>query len=119
MTLKDNLLLFSLLMFIGACSPTINYLGDSYAPTQEVDVYFDEPDIKRDYKVMGVMKNEGGEFEMDDPETVKTKMIQKAKSVGADAILFLGIYHDKVNDSWDGTMTTSKVYEAKLLKYKE
>jgi len=113
-----------------SCSPQINYLGSSYPPTQEVDIFFDEEDIQKDFKVMGIMKNEGDEMELDDSESVKNAMIKKAKSVGADAILFLGFYSEKVNNETTNietidkdktvatsTQNTAKIYEAKLLKY--
>ena len=92
--------------------------------------FFDERDIEKEYKVMGVMKNEGAEIELDDTESVKNAMIKKAKSVGADAILFLGFYSEKVNNETTNienidkdktvatsTQNTKKIYEAKLLKY--
>lgn len=118
-------------LIIISCAPQINYLGSSYPPTQEVDIFFDEEDIQRDFKVMGMMKNEGAEMELDDAESVKNAMIKKAKSVGADAILFLGFYSEKVNNETTNienvdanktvatsTQNTTKIYEAKLLKYR-
>lgn len=112
------ILMFSIFLCI-TCAPKINYLGNSYTPTQNVDLFFDEHDINREYKVMGVMKNEAGELEMDDVEEVKKSMINKAKSVGADAILFVNFYserqgHDHGQDIFNDI---KKIYEAKLIKY--
>ncbi len=117
-------------LLIISCSPQINYLGSNYPPTQDVDIFFDEQDIQKDYKVMGMMKNEGSEMELDDTESVKNAMIKKAKSVGADAILFLEFYSEKVTNETTNienidnnktvatsTQNTAKIYEAKLLKY--
>ena len=125
--------LISILSFLTSCSPTINYLGQRYTPTNKVDLYFDEADVKQNYSVMGRMNNEAGEFESDDIEEVQEAMIEKAKSVGADAILFIGFYTDKVNGqnssehlSDDGktvygnsNVSKSKQFSVKLLKYKK
>ena len=118
-------------LLVVSCTPQINYLGSNYAPTQDVDIFFDERDIDKDYDVMGIMKNEGADLELDDAESVKNAMIKKAKSVGADAILFIGSYSEKVKSESTNienidkdktvatsTQNTSKIYEAKLLKYR-
>ncbi len=114
-----NLFKLSTILFllsISSCSPRINYLGDTYSPTQEVDIFFDEQDIQKEYKVMGVMKNEAEDFELDDAESVKNAMVKKAKAVGADAILFIGFYSEKMTSD-PTNFEHKKVYEAKLLKY--
>jgi hypothetical protein len=105
-------------LLIISCSPQINYLGDSYTPTKEIDIFFDENDIEKEFKVMGVMKNEGDEFEVDDAESVKEAMVKKAKAVGADAILFVGFYSDRVTNDHSNIDNVKKIYEAKLLKYR-
>jgi hypothetical protein len=117
------------LIIAASCSPRINYLGKSYTPTQNVDLFFDEHDIKKEYEVMGVMKNEGSELEYSDLDAIKKAMIEKARENGADALLFIGSYQEKVTGessqidvdkdgayatSWN---QTSKVVEAKMLKY--
>lgn len=126
------LLLIPLIGLI-SCKPTINYLGSKYPPTTHVDVYFDENDIERSYKVIGRMKNEGGELELSEPEEIQRAMIEKAKSVGADAILYHGIYQEKIlgesteintssNRNKESTSIyaakhSSKIYEVSLIKY--
>ncbi len=93
-------------------------------------MFFDEADIKKEYSVMGIMKNEGTEFEESDPESVQRAFVTKAKAVGADAILFVGFYNEKQNGEYtdvsydkNGSSTStykssSKIFEAKLLKFK-
>ena len=106
-------------LFVVSCSPKINYLGDTYSPTHQVDMYFDENDIKVEYKVIGMMKNEANELEIDDVEDVKKAMLKKAREVGADAILFIGFYSERVNPAHHDEIfdNVKKIYEAKLLKY--
>ena len=112
------ILVFSIFLTI-SCSPKINYLGDSYIPTQNVDMFFDEHDIQKEYKVIGLMKNEAAELEIDDVEKVKQAMIKKAKSVGADAILYIGFYSERQGHDHDQEIfnEVKKIYEAKLIKY--
>ena len=107
------------LLLIISCSPRINYLGDKLTPTNRVDMYFDEHDITKEYKVMGMMKNEADEFELDDVEAVKKAMLKKAREVGADAILFVGFYSERVTPAHRDEIfdEAKKIYEAKLLKY--
>lgn len=122
--------LLLMLVFVLSCSPTLNYLGESYAPTEKVDIFFDAADVEKEYKVMGVVKNEGFEIDLNDPESMKEAMVKKAKEVGADAVLFVGFYEEKEvsrtttttfeknNAESVSTSDTEKIYEAKFLKYK-
>ena len=117
-----NIINFSIgisFLLVISCSPKINYLGDTYTPTQRVDMYFDEHDIVKEYKVIGVMKNEADELELDDVEVVKKAMMEKARNVGADAILFDGFYSERNNHNHHDEVfdNVKKIYEAKLIKY--
>lgn len=109
-------LIFYLPVFflVAACSPKITYLGDYYGSTVNIDVYYDEKDIDKDYKTIGIARNEGDEFEQDNLEAIREEMIKKAREVGADAILFESIGGNVDRDDWD----SKKVVEAKFLKYK-
>ena len=82
-------------------------------------MYFDEHDITKKYKVIGMMKNEADELEIDDVEDVKKAMLKKAREVGADAILFMGFYSERINQDHHDEIfdNIKKIYEAKLLKY--
>ena len=82
-------------------------------------MYFDEHDIVKEYKVIGVMKNQADELELDDVEAVKTAMMEKARNVGADAILFIGFYSERDNHNHHDDIfdTNKKIYEAKLIRY--
>lgn len=74
---------------LSSCAPTIHYLGEAYEPSTEVEVYYDEKDVKKEYKVIGKMTND----KMVDynVEVVKAKMIEKAKQAGGDGIIFTDI----------------------------
>lgn len=124
---------FVLILFMSACSPKINFIGNQHDPTQQIDLYFDAKDIEKEYKVMGFMQNEGREF-ANNPEKIKAALIDEAKRRGADAILFGDGYEELVNSadsfgfgsksgggnlfgsssSWNNHV---KVFKVKLIKY--
>lgn len=124
---------FALILFISACSPKINFIGNQHAPTQQVELFFDAKDIAKEYKVMGFLQNEGREF-ANDLDKIKAALVAEAKRRGADAILFGDGYSELVNSS-DGLgfgdrngkgdifgMGTSwnnhvKVFKVRLIKY--
>jgi len=97
----------SIILFSISCTPKLHYLGDSYGYNEDVEIFYDENDIDRDYKVMGQLSSESieGFHDLDD---LKKSMIQMAKEKGADAILFL--YHDSYDEN--------HMVQSKLLKYK-
>ena len=85
------------------CSPRVEYVGKSYAPTSNVDIYLDPADIDRDYEVMGAaeIKNEG---------TIKFDKLQEsamesAMQHGADAVLIESM--DEVSSGSTSTTTGS------------
>jgi hypothetical protein len=113
--MKKFTFLLSIALFLGiGCAPRIAYMGDSYSPTYNVDVFYDINDIEQDYRVIGLARNEGDEIERDDLPSIRDAMIEKARSVGADAILFLTVAENKGGPEWD----TNKIVEAKFIKYK-
>jgi hypothetical protein len=112
--MKKHIFTLLAIVLIVSCTPKISYLGDSYPPTYEVDMYFDEKDIERDYKVIGLARNEGDELEIDDLDAIRKSMLKKAREVGADAILFISIAENR--EGWDDD--PNKIVEAKFLKYK-
>lgn len=95
-----------------ACSPHFNYLGDSYSPTvDEIDVFYDIGDIEKDFRVMGILTADNTFSSKRSSDSMKEKMIEKAKQKGADGILFINIF-----GAMDGT--DKAVVESKLIKYK-
>lgn len=93
-----------------ACSPRINYLGDTFAPTTKIDVYYDQGDIEKEYRVIGQLNADNSNNTLLDLDDVKEKMIEEAKLRGAEGIWFLG--SESIPDN------THLIY-AKLLRYRE
>ncbi len=107
-------IIFTLLLGM-SCTPRIAYLGDYYAPTYDVELFYDEGDIEKEYKVIGIARNEGDELERDNLEAIRDEMIKKAKQVGADAILFVSVASNS-NNGFDND--SNKIVESKFLRYK-
>lgn len=102
-----NLAILSTLFLMCACSPTLNYLGDTFPPTDYVDVYYDEGDIKNEYRVIGQLTGDNINNSLIDLEEVKKGMLEEAKMRGANGILFL------FSDSFDN----EHIIKSKLLRY--
>jgi len=119
------------LLMVTSCS-TPSYFGKSYAPTQNVDVYLDECDIKKEYEVMGTSDIKQGFSSLD---KLQTKVIELGKAKGADGIImklteedagaitnnFGNVKKGKKNDTYTGgTVTTNtkvKKVQATFIKY--
>ncbi len=91
-----------------SCSPRMHYLGDVYSPSNNVDVYYDELDIKKDFRVMGQLSSDNQDNPTIGLEKIKEAMIKEAGEKGADGILFL--FHE--------AYANNKTVQSKLLKYK-
>ena len=83
-----NLALCALVLLISGCA-TVDYVGETYAPTSHVDMYFDAQNIQRPHKVIGQMTLEESEYT--DSQEMQEKMKKEAMARGADALLFTGL----------------------------
>jgi hypothetical protein len=95
--MKKLAILFAVLGALTSCAH-LDYIGENYAPTTQVDMFFDEADVKKDYKVMGhVIYTEpvflGGGSDM------QKKILEKARAVGADGVLIIGFDRKKTGES--------------------
>lgn len=77
-----------LLIAFSSCRARLNYLGGSFTPTKNVDVYVDASAIKRPYTIVGKGYMEYNYFVKSKVDKMQAKAIQKAQSKGADAVLF-------------------------------
>ena len=86
----------------------IDYVGRSYAPTSEVDIYLSFDDIKGSYEVMGLLTASAGAFVS--TEKMQEKILEKAREKGADAVVILGLDRRVVEEgtSWKETTETKE-----------
>ncbi|MBI3218408.1 MAG: hypothetical protein HYZ44_02745 [Bacteroidetes bacterium] len=75
-----------LLVILSSCGNQIIYYGRSYTPTQNVDIYFRESDVKEPNEVMGKVTLEMSARKSSDK--IQQKLLKRAQEKGADAIIF-------------------------------
>ena len=66
-----------------------DYIGETFAPTEEVRVFFDEASVPEGYVVMG--ENRASTSADVDTQTIVADMVKQARRVGADAMLIIGV----------------------------
>lgn len=87
---------------------TVSYVGDRYQPTEQVDVYYAEQDVKSEYKVIGHLSEKVSGFNGE--ERAKQQIIAKCREVGADGVIILGF-------EYGGSKKTEEYQKAQAIKY--
>lgn len=122
-------------VLIPACAH-VDYVGRSYPPTSQVDLYFDEREVEAPYDVMGQVIARANDLVS--AEKLQAKLMDKAKEKGADAVVITGLeryktgesttYNESTKERKRGTVTTGsattseqneKQITAVFLKYRE
>ncbi|PIF46249.1 hypothetical protein CLU96_3273 [Chryseobacterium sp. 52] len=114
-----------------SCAPS--YFGKTYSPTQNVDVYFDAADVKREHEVMGTTDVGQG---FNSLNAVQQKVIELGKAQGADGVImklteevtgsqksdFGNVKNGSKNNTYSGSSITTNTKIKKVLatfiKYK-
>ena len=91
------------LLFVAACAH-VDYIGETYEPTRQVDVFFAEKDIPRDYRVIGKVLASANELVS--AEKLQSKIVKKAQEKGADAVVLTGLERYKSGQHTDYSETT-------------
>jgi hypothetical protein len=123
-----------LLLLVPACAH-VDYIGRSYPPTSNVELFFAEADVVESYEVMGRVHARANDLVS--AEKLQTKIMEKARANGADAVVILGFeryktgehtsYSERTKERRRGTETSGsvstsdeseKAIEAIFLKYK-
>ncbi len=84
---------------------TVDYVGQSYTPTQHVDVYFSEADVPRAYTVIGKVLASGDQFTS--ASRLNARMLEQAREKGADAVIILDISRTPMSDAQQVVETTT------------
>ena len=119
--MKHLIPLISVVFVFLGCA-TINYVGESYPPTQQVDLYFSEEDIETEYEVVGrivATANSDELFYSSDKFT--QAILKKAREKGADGVVILGFEKvvTGISESWDRTTKTEEEGEKTVTRESE
>ena len=106
MNMKKYVRLVVLVGLLAIGCARVNYIGKSFEPTTDVDLYFSKEDIEKEYTVMGHAIGSGTY----DSSSIQKALIEEAKEKGADAVLITGI--DDQDNGYESEITAS------FLKYK-
>jgi hypothetical protein len=125
--------LLGMVFLVSACV-TADYVGETYAPTTSVDMYYNAQDITRPHRTMGQLTLDSDDIVS--TEKLQQKLREEAMSRGADAVLYTGMQKIQTAavTNWEdtskrkgkhtyesGTATTTyeekKEMTAQLLKY--
>ena len=106
--------LVALIVFMSGCA-SVNYVGDEFKPTTEVDIYYSEAAIEYDYDLIG--HGLGSGFWVRNRK-IQRKLIEEAKEKGADAILVTGLGKSNVLIG-NGVSADEKQMNVAFLRYKQ
>jgi hypothetical protein len=87
------------------------YFGSRYTATNDVQVFYSLKDVKQPYEVIGHMNAPTGNAQSSNDET-RDLVIQKAKEVGADAVIF-----SEVNRQTNHKTTDDLSVKVEVIKY--
>ncbi|WPP51386.1 hypothetical protein [Catalinimonas niigatensis] len=110
-SIQSHVPVLLIFLFMFACAPSIYYLGDTYPPTTDLEIFYDEKDIGRAYVTIGKLTHD--KILDYSAEEIKQEMIITAKKRGADAIVFSDFVTTRENDQDGDRLTVT----AKLIRY--
>lgn len=100
--MRNLYLLLFLAFILTSCVPVIRYIGQTRPATQKVDVFITEQRISRPFEYIG--KGYINTALTPNPEVIQQKAVEKARVVGADAI----IISDYIISGGVATITSSQ-----------
>ena len=81
-----HLILVSFCLLLSSCAQPIVYTGPKLTKTTTVDVFYSVSEVKKHYTVMGRLISHKYADDI-----VKHELIKFAKTIGADAIVIIGV----------------------------
>ena len=93
----------SIAVLVAGCT-SVDYVGKTYAPTSNVDVYMSADDVSRPYEVMGEARAQVDAIPFAKPgQQLQEKLVAEARAKGADGII-LGQLQTRTTGSTSNTI---------------
>jgi hypothetical protein len=108
-------------IIVSRCA-TVHYLGESYPPTQHVDLYFSENSVQKQYKVIGRIEATADADELIySTDKFTETIIEKARNKGADGVIILDFRNVQtgVTETNDRTRTTEERRSGRVVRDRE
>ncbi|RYG21108.1 MAG: hypothetical protein EOO07_03460 [Chitinophagaceae bacterium] len=109
----NRMIAIGMALCLSACSlysPT--YFGAKHTPTSSVDIYYSTKNIDKPFEVIGHMNARTG-FSESSQESTRRNVIEKAKEIGGDAVVF-----SEINRQVNENNTDNFTIKVEVLKYK-
>ncbi len=94
---------------MATCTVPVYYLGEEFEASPSIEVYYSYTDVSAPYRVIGKLTHSTSSNR---PERIKEAMIERAKAVGADAIIFTDMDMMQTGESDEGPSV-----KAELIRY--
>jgi hypothetical protein len=99
------LMLAALAVIVSSCAH-LDYAGQSFPPTQQVDLFFSEANVGREYMVMGELTGTGDQLVS--TQKLQDQMVEKAREKGADGVVILGLEHFQSGENTNYSESTTQ-----------
>ncbi len=80
--MKNLLLSFSIILLTAGCYHSVQYIGQSYPSTSNVEMFFSPADVGKEYRIVGKVVGQATNLKRS-----QRKYLEIAKEKGADAII--------------------------------
>jgi len=114
--MKKIYFLSSIILLFASCATRINYLGNSYAPTSNVDIFVTEDAIKKNYEVVGngYVKHAYWTSFSGKAEKIQRLVVEKAKKKGVNAVLIKEYYVPYTGTSFNTISRSDSIAEGMI-----
>ncbi|MBX2821568.1 MAG: hypothetical protein KTR29_17860 [Rhodothermaceae bacterium] len=103
-----------LFLFTAGCAST-EYIGETYAPTSDVEIFYSEDAVPYEFTTIGQALGTGVWVKN---RKIQNKLVDEAMNRGADAILITGLGQSHIPLGEDGGSAREKQINASFLKYR-